>query len=288
MLEGSIVISALETLKPEEEPMNEIQLTVIGGGQMGRALVGGMLRGGLLDGKNVHVVEPSGDSRQWWNQHWPDVSTSENLLAAVKTASTVVLAVKPNVLPTIAVQPDGTWADKLIISIAAGISLATLCDWIGHQRVVRVMPNTPSLVGHGASAFSVGQDVTESDTDAIKTMLGSVGIVIEVAEGQMDAVTGLSGSGPAYVCMIIEAMADGGVLAGLPRPLAMQLATQTVLGTAQMVAQTGQHPGQLKDAVASPGGTTIAALKVLEQNGLRGALIQAVKASADRSNELGQ
>jgi pyrroline-5-carboxylate reductase len=118
-------------------------------------------------------------------------------------------------------------------------------------------------------------------------MLDSVGLAVEVDETQMDAVTGLSGSGPAYVCMMIEAMADGGVLAGLPRPLAMQLATQTVLGTAKMIAETKQHPGQLKDAVASPGGTTIAAISVLEQNGVRGALVEAVAASARRSRELG-
>ena len=119
-------------------------------------------------------------------------------------------------------------------------------------------------------------------------MLGSVGLAVEVAESQMDAVTGLSGSGPAYVCLMIEALADGGVLTGLPRALAMKLATQTVLGTAKMIAETGRHPGELKDAVASPGGTTIAALNVLEQNGVRGALIDAVKASANRSRELGE
>ncbi len=118
-------------------------------------------------------------------------------------------------------------------------------------------------------------------------MLGSIGLAVQVEESQLDAVTGLSGSGPAYVCLIIEALADGGVLAGLSRPLALQLATQTVLGTAKMIAETGRHPGELKDAVASPGGTTIAALRTLEQNGLRGALIEAVAASAQRSKELG-
>jgi pyrroline-5-carboxylate reductase len=130
--------------------------------------------------------------------------------------------------------------------------------------------------------------VTEADKQAIQSMLQSVGIAVEVSESQMDAVTGLSGSGPAYICLIIEALADGGVLTGLQRPLAMKLATQTVLGAAKLVAETGRHPGDLKDAVASPGGTTIAALNVLEQKGLRGALIDAVKASADRSRELGE
>jgi pyrroline-5-carboxylate reductase len=150
------------------------------------------------------------------------------------------------------------------------------------------MPNTPSLVRQGASAFCCAPEVTAEDRNWIEQMLQCVGLAVEVSESQIDAVTGLSGSGPAYVCMIIEAMADGGVLAGLPRDLAMRLATQTVLGTAQMIAETKRHPGEWKDAVASPGGTTIAAIAVLEQNGLRGALLQAVAASAQRSQQLGR
>ncbi|WP_145421247.1 pyrroline-5-carboxylate reductase [Planctomycetes bacterium K23_9] len=268
--------------------MNKIQLTVIGGGQMGRALVGGMLQSGVQKAENIHVVEVNELGRAWWNEHHPSVNVGGDLIAGVRDAQTVLLAVKPNVLPIVTQQPDQTWVGKLVVSIAAGVGMKKLCQWIGHQRVARVMPNTPSLVGQGASAFCVGESVTEDDTSQIKSMLQSVGLVVEVKESQMDAVTGLSGSGPAYVCLMIEALADGGVLSGLPRPLAMQLATQTVLGTAKMVAETGRHPGELKDAVASPGGTTIEALRVLEQNGVRGALIQAVKASADRSRELGQ
>ena len=149
------------------------------------------------------------------------------------------------------------------------------------------MPNTPSMVGAGASAYCVSGAVTEADCQWIEEALSGVGTVACVNESQMDAVTGLSGSGPAYICLVIEALADGGVLTGLPRPLAMQLAAQTVMGTAKMVMETGRHPGELKDAVASPGGTTIAALKVLEEKGLRAALINAVQASANRSREMG-
>ncbi len=149
------------------------------------------------------------------------------------------------------------------------------------------MPNTPCLVGAGASAYCCGGGVNAADKQQAHEVFASVGWAAEVAEKQMDAVTGLSGSGPAYVCLMIEALADGGVFAGLPRDIAMQLATQTVLGTAQMVAQTGQHPAQLKDAVASPGGTTIAGLRSLEQNGVRAGLIDAVAAAAARSGELG-
>ena len=148
------------------------------------------------------------------------------------------------------------------------------------------MPNTPSLIGRGASAFCCGDEVAEEDRTLVADVLGAVGIAMQVAESQMDGVTGLSGSGPAYVYVLIEALADGGVAAGLPREMAMQLATQTVIGAGEMVQKTGQHPGQLKDAVASPGGTTIAGLQALEENGVRAAMIAAVKASAARSKEL--
>lgn len=267
--------------------MSEMNLAIVGGGQMGRALAGGMLGNEVVDAKAVVLVEPDPDSRKWWGQHHPAVGTAE-LAEAVSAASVVLLAVKPNVLPAVARQKGRFWNGKLVISIAAGISLDQLCGWIGHKRVIRVMPNTPSLVGEGASAYCCASDVTDDDKTSVANMLTSVGVAVEVSENQMDAVTGLSGSGPAYVCMMIEALADGGVRAGLPRPLAMKLATQTVLGTAKMIAKTGRHPGELKDAVASPGGTTIAAISVLEQNGFRGGLIEAVVASADRSRELGK
>ena len=266
--------------------MSDMKLAVVGGGQMGRALVGGMLAGNVVTTDQLQLVEPSQASREWWSDTHRGIEIGD-LSAAVSNSDAVLLAVKPNVLPEVAKQKGRFWAGKLVVSIAAGISLHELCGWIGHKRVVRVMPNTPSLVRHGASAFCCGSDVTDQDKAWIGAMLESVGLAVEVDESQMDAVTGLSGSGPAYVCMMIEAMADGGVQAGLSRPLAMQLATQTVLGTAKLVAETGRHPGELKDAVASPGGTTIAAIAALEQNGLRGALIEAVAASARRSRELG-
>lgn len=267
--------------------MNKPTMAVVGGGQMGRALVGGMLAGKVITPEGLHVVDPSAESRLWWKEHHSDVQVGDDLKSAVSSADIVLLAVKPNVIPAVTQQHATLLAGKLVVSIAAGISLQQLCDWIGHQRVVRVMPNTPSLVGAGASAYCAANEVTAEDLKQIDAMLASVGIALQVDESQMDAVTGLSGSGPAYVCLIVEALADGGVLAGLSRPVAMKLAAQTVLGTAKMIAQTGRHPGELKDAVASPGGTTIAALKVLEQNGLRGALVEAVAASAKRSKELG-
>ena len=267
--------------------MSKKSLAVVGGGQMGRALVGGMLAGHVVDAASVHLVEPNLDCQAWWREHYGGVAVGNDLPAAITAADIVLLAVKPNIIHVVADQSADFFQGKLVVSIAAGISLRQLCDWIGHRRVVRVMPNTPSLVGAGASAYCGADEVTDDDFAQIESMLASVGLAVRVDESQMDAVTGLSGSGPAYVCLIIEALADGGVLAGLSRPMAMALATQTVLGTAKMIEQTGRHPGELKDAVASPGGTTIAALKVLEQNGLRGALVEAVAASAQRSKELG-
>ena len=267
--------------------MSKMRLTVIGGGQMGRALVGGMLERQVVSAGDLLVVDPDQASRAWWTEHHTEVTVTEFLGQSVADSDVVLLAVKPPVVQSVLESLPSASGKFLIVSIAAGVSLEKLTKWCGHERVIRVMPNTPSLVGEGASAYCGAKDVTPADFQSIDSMLGSVGTAFQVNESQMDAVTGLSGSGPAYVCMIIEALADGGVQEGLPRPLAIQLATQTVLGTAKMIRQTGKHPGELKDAVASPGGTTIAAIASLEQNGLRGALIEAVSKSANRSRELG-
>ncbi|QEF96096.1 Pyrroline-5-carboxylate reductase [Stieleria maiorica] len=268
--------------------MKKANVVVVGGGQMGRALVGGMLASGFAAADQLTIIDPNPECRQWWAQQHPDVATGEQVRDHAAGTDVFLLAVKPYLVPDVAAGIAKT-VDRptLVVSIAAGVPLKTLCDHAGHQRVIRVMPNTPSLVGAGASAFCVAAGVTDEDCQWIRQALAGVGTVAQVAENQMDAVTGLSGSGPAYICLVIEALADGGVLAGLPRPLAMTLAAQTVLGTAKMVMETGRHPGELKDAVASPGGTTIAALKVLEEKGLRAALINAVETSARRSGELG-
>ena len=269
--------------------MTKRTIALIGGGQMGRALIGGMLNAGVAQQVGLNVIDPSEDCRKWWSEKYSNVTVEPSIGTNIEGADVILLAVKPHlidkVLGEVAALPGGP---ALVVSIAAGIAVDRLCQTVGHQRVIRVMPNTPSLVGAGASAYCCADAVTTEDRLWVDEALAGVGLAVEVAENQMDAVTGLSGSGPAYVCVMIEALADGGVLMGLPRPLAMQLATQTVMGSAKMVAETGQHPGALKDAVASPGGTTIAALQALEENGLRAALIAAVQASADRSRELMQ
>jgi len=263
------------------------KLTLIGGGRMGQALVSGLIRAGVVAASDVHVIDPSSAAVAWWSEHQRNCKIDNDLVAAVDAAESVILAVKPDLVAAIAAKATGRWGGRLILSVAAGVSLGKLTGWLATDRVVRVMPNTPCLVGAGASAYCVADGVTAADKQKTHEILASVGLAIEVAEKQMDAVTGLSGSGPAYVCVMIEALADGGVFAGLPRDIAMRLATQTVLGTAQMIAQLpDKHPAELKDAVASPGGTTIAGLRALEQNGVRAGLINAVAAAAQRSSEL--
>jgi pyrroline-5-carboxylate reductase len=210
--------------------------------------------------------------------------------AAVAAGSDVlVLAVKPQAIAAVLAElAPCLEARHLVVSVAAGVALATLRAGLGPgPRLIRVMPNTPALVGAGAAAYALDASATADDERLVRGGLESVGRAVRVPEALLDAVTGLSGSGPAFVYQVIEALADGGVRVGLPRAVATELAAQTVLGAARMVLETGEHPAVLKDRVASPGGTTIAGLHALERGGLRAALIDAVEAAARRSAELG-
>ncbi len=203
-------------------------------------------------------------------------------------ADVIILAVKPGDLRALCETLAQVKGSRLYLSIAAGISLTQLETWLGgQQRVIRSMPNTPALVGKGAAALARGSKATAKDAALAAKILGAVGTADEVAEKLLDAVTGLSGSGPAYVYTVIEALADGGVLMGLPRATALRLAAQTVAGAAAMVLETKKHPAALRDEVTSPGGTTIAGLEKLEQHGLRNGLIQAVRAATEKSKALG-
>lgn len=266
------------------------QLTSVGGGQMARALISGMIAQEVIEPDRLAVIVPSAGSRDYWAQTHPGCRTAgtdpNEISSAMEAAELVLLAVKPHVMNQVFENEAYNFDGKLVISIAAGLQLSTLVAGVGHNRVVRVMPNTPSLVGEGAAGFCCADGVTASDVDNVQRMLSSVGYVTQVSESQMDAVTGVSGSGPAYMFLLIEALADGGVAEGLPRQTALKLATQTMLGAAKMVRETGLHPGQLKDNVCSPGGTTIAAVRSLEQNGARAAMINAVATAAQRSREL--
>jgi pyrroline-5-carboxylate reductase len=213
--------------------------------------------------------------------------TKDNAKVCEIAKSAILIAVKPNVVPQVCADISAAPGDACIISIAAGVSLETLESHLVGRRVVRVMPNTPCLVGEGAAGFALGKLATAEDRALVKTIFGSCGIADEVPEILLNAVTGVSGSGPAYVFQFIEAMADGGVRSGLPRDVAMKLAAQTVKGAAEMVLKTGMHPGALKDMVTSPGGTTIAGVEALEKGGLRTTVISAVVASSKRSMQLG-
>jgi len=206
-------------------------------------------------------------------------------------ADVVLLAVKPHDVPAVLqkISDSGSSHETLlVISVAAGLTTERLEKEInGGGRIIRAMPNTPSLVGKGAAAYTKGSTATEADKHITPSLMGAVGLAVEVKESLMDAVTGLSGSGPAYVYLFIEALADGAVQNGLPGEQARQLAAQTVLGAAEMVLSTGQHPAVLKDMVTSPGGTTIAALETLESHAFRAACIEAVNTATARAKELG-
>lgn len=264
------------------------QIGMIGAGQMATALARGLLGAGLVAAERLRASDPSAEARRQFAEATGAETTEDNQEVA-RWADVVFLAVKPQQMPAVLAELNGRLgAEKLAISIAAGMGLKKLSAGLGAEvRLVRVMPNTPCLVGQGASAYCLGQNATEEDARLVEQLLGAAGLVCRVDEKLMDAVTGLSGSGPAFVYLMIEALSDGGVRMGLPRSVATALAAQTVLGAAQMVLKTGQHPAVLKDRVASPGGTTIAGLKALEQGALRGTLMAAVEAAARRSAELG-
>jgi len=265
-----------------------LSLAVIGGGKMGSALVKGVLRAGLAKPKNVWIAEPVETLRKKVAGETGVNVTADNI-TAVRRARLVVLAVKPDVVPLVLseIKPAFT-AQHLLLSIAAGVPIAKLeAGLSAGARVIRAMPNTPALVGAGAGGFALGTNASADDASLAQKILGAVGVAFQLPEKLLDAVTGLSGSGPAYIYMVIEALSDGGVAMGLPRDVATRLAAQTVLGAAKMVLDTGLHPGALKDQVTSPGGTTIEGIHALEAGRLRATLMQAVRAATEKSKLLG-
>lgn len=252
---------------------------------MATAIIQGMLRGKVCAAEDIIAACPEVDILQsLHNATSVRVATSNEQGAGA--APVVMLCVKPQEA-AVAIQQAGAALDgKLLISIAAGLSLATLEKMAPKCRVIRAMPNTPALIGRAATAFTGADNTTQADKDCVEAIFASVGVVSYVQEKLLDAVTGLSGSGPAYIFLVIEALTDGGVSCGLPTNLARQLAIQTVLGAAELAKETGEHPAILREMVTSPGGTTAAALSELEQHGVRAAFIQAVRAADRRSKEL--
>lgn len=255
---------------------------------MGEALISRLLVKGIYQPAAVMVGEPSPQRRDYLQNTYGITVTADNR-QLLDDPELVVLAVKPQIVGDLAADLQRVVGapPPLLISILAGVPLARLESLVPGWPVIRAMPNTPATVGSGMTAICRGQHATLAHGEAATTIFAAVGEVVEVAESLMDAVTGLSGSGPGYVALVIEALTDGGVAAGLPRAIAAQLALQTVLGTAQLIQETGLHPAVLKDRVTSPGGTTIAGIAQLEQRGLRSALIEAVRAACQRSKDLG-
>lgn len=265
-----------------------MKLAVIGCGKMGTALVEGAIRSGVVCGADVTGVDPWPAARDHFAEVTGGMVSAE--ISALSDSGVILLCTKPHDVTAALREATVALAGKsaLVISIAAGVTLAALESAAGENlRIIRAMPNTPALVGKGAAGYCPGTRASREDAETARRLLGAVGLAVEVPERLMNAVTGLSGSGPAYIYLVIEALADGGVRAGLPRVDALKLAAQTVLGAAAMVLETGEHPAVLKDMVTSPGGTTIAGLAELEGHGLRSALIEAVDAATRRAAELG-
>ncbi len=259
----------------------------LGAGRMASALAGGMVESGLIKGRQLIVSDVMQAALKSFTKSTGGRTAKSNA-EVLRKADIIIIAVKPHqVIELLNELSDQITSKHLFISIAAGVSLAQLEEALGHKaRVIRVMPNTPALVGEGASGFARGSNAKAADAKLAKQLLESVGMAIEVPEHLINSITGLSGSGPAYGFQMIEAMSDGAVAAGLPRDLATPLAAQTLLGAAKMVLETGEHPGKLKDMVTSPGGTTIEGLHEMEAAGVRGGLMNAVRAASDKAANL--
>ncbi len=267
---------------------SRLNIGFLGAGKMATALARGFINAEIVFPREIIASDPHDAARKHFADEIGAKVAASNVEVA-KFANVLILATKPDQVAAALAEISGAFTkNHLLISIAAGVTLAKLEAALpAGARVIRVMPNTPALVGAGASAFALGKSATAADGELAKKLLSAVGVAFQVKEPLLDAVTGLSGSGPAYVYQFIEALSDGGVAAGLPRDIATKLAAQTVLGAAKMVLETGQHPGALKDQVTSPGGTTIEGLHELEKGKLRATVMSAVRAATEKSKKLG-
>jgi len=267
--------------------MSEYEFGFLGGGQMATAIAKGVVKAGISEDAGIAFYEPNTQQVEKLSKQFPKARMMSSAGGLFESAHRLILAVKPQVLDGIASSlSHHVTPHHHLVSIAAGIPLSKLTQWFRTERITRVMPNTPCQNMQGASGVAHGSGVGEADREWIERVFRSVGSVVQVSDEQLHAVTGVSGSGPAYVLLLIEALSDGGVAAGLSREVSLQLATQTVLGAATMVQQTGVHPAVLREQVTSPAGTTIEALKVLEKGGVRSSVIEAVLAATNRSKEL--
>eukprot|EP00873_Tetraselmis_striata_P018986 jgi/Tetstr1/439250/TSEL_027692.t1 len=268
---------------PQELPQ---RIGFIGAGQMAEALARGFVAQGISSPAKMRCTDPNDVRRGVFEEFGATAYGSS--LEVIKNSDIVFIAVKPQYVSVVLKEAAEFLTDNhVVVSIAAGVTVGTMQSAAGpNAKIIRVMPNTPCLVSATAAAMCRGAKATAEDGAAVMELMSSVGTCVECDEKLFNAVTAVSGSGPAYVFLAIEALADGGVAAGLPRDISLQLAAQTVMGSAKMVVETGKHPGQLKDAVCSPAGTTIAGVHQLEVGGLRAAFMNAVKAAANRADEL--
>jgi pyrroline-5-carboxylate reductase len=267
---------------------SQLSIGFIGGGNMGEALIKGLVAASLVKPEQVRVYDILPHRRDYLCAQYA-VQAAPNLATLAQASTLIILAVKPQTMTAVLRDLQPHLAHRpLLVSIAAGIALDALAAALPEGLpMIRVMPNTPALVQEGAAALARGPHASDQDMELALNLFRAVGTAVEVEERWMDAVTGLSGSGPAYLLLLLESLIDAGVLVGLPRPIARELVVQTALGTARMLQVTGKHPGELKDLITSPGGTSITGLRVLEEQGVRGALMTAVEAATLRSRELG-
>ena len=264
-----------------------MRIGFIGLGNMASAMICGMRREGLAEGEDILGSAKTQATRDRARKEW-GIRTTEDNREVVLDSDVIILAVKPQFFEEVIAQIRGiNWEGKTLVSLAPGKTVRWIQEQFGFPiPVVRCMPNTPALVGEGCSGVCASEEVTEDFRSYVNLMLSSFGRVVEVGEHFMDAVVGVSGSSPAYVFLFIEAMADGAVACGLPRKTAYEMAAQAVLGSAKMVLETGKHPGELKDMVCSPGGTTIQAVKVLEEKNFRGTVMAALTACVEKSKNM--
>ena len=266
-----------------------MKITFIGGGVMAEAIIDGILKARLCTADQIRVGEPLKSRRAYLENKYA-VKVNQTNLSAIDDADIVVLSIKPQNLREVLSELKGRLSrDKTIISIIPGVSLATLSHGLNHNEVIRVMPNAPAQIGNGMSVWASSDIVPEPRISETQKILGTLGEQLRVPDEKfIDMATALSGSGPAYVFLFIEALVDAGVNLGMPRDMALKLVLQTVLGSTKLVKASGRHTSDLKDLVASPGGTTIAALMTLEQNGFRSAIADAVVVAYKKSLELGR
>ena len=276
--------------RPATARMLANTIGLIGSGRMATALASGFVDAKLVKSSQLVASDPSAEARATFERDVPGARVVVDNAAVVSAADVIWLAVKPQKMSEALGEIRGVIRPAaLVISIAAGVTIERIAAGLpAGQRIVRVMPNTPCLIGKGASAYSLGSSATKGDAELVGQLLSAVGAAFEVPEAQLDAVTGLSGSGPAFVYTMIEAMAAGGVAMGLPAELAAELAARTAAGAAEMVLASGETPAVLRDRVTSPGGTTLAGLGVLGERGFSDAIVAAVTAATRRSEELGR